>query len=203
MQNMNKDTMSWIWIIIGFVVFWPIGLFLLLKKLASDKGATIKCHKKVMNISYLVMAIGAFYLITAISGSPGMFMPAILFGAGGFCMYKIALKIKATGERYKKYIVMIVNQSQTSIDNLASAVGVSYDEAVKDLQKMIDMGYFTGAYIDVSQREIILARPTQQQANNAAVASEQVKLVSCRSCGANNRSYSGQIGECEYCGSPI
>jgi hypothetical protein len=82
----------------------------------------------------------------------------------------------------------------------------------KDLQKMIDVGYFYGAYIDVAQREIILAKPTvpQEAASSyaqtpyaqAPQAQVQERIVSCKSCGANNR-VMGQLGECEYCGSHL
>jgi len=146
------------------------------------------------------MGMGVIYLIMAFE-DPGMIAAAIIFDGGGVLVNWFARKTKREGERYKKYISLIVNQSQTSIDNIASAVGVTYEAAAKDLQKMIDAGYFVGAYIDVSQREIVLAKPAQASAGSSVVQVQE-RVVTCGSCGANNR-VMGQIGECEYCGSHL
>jgi hypothetical protein len=80
----------------------------------------------------------------------------------------------------------------------------------KDLQKMIDAGYFSGAYIDITQREIILAKTAMPQeyvspispSAQAPSPQAQERIVSCKSCGANNK-VMGQLGECEYCGSHL
>jgi len=148
------------------------------------------------------MGIGALQFLNGLYGRPGMLVTAILWGSGGIWLNRIAQRTTLTGERYKKYITLVVNQNYTSIDKIASAVGVSYEDAAQDLQKMINSGYFTGAYINAAQREIVLARTAPSQAFQAAAAQTQERVVTCGSCGANNR-VSGQFGECEYCGSPL
>jgi hypothetical protein len=212
MTNTGRKTTSWGWIIFWLILFWPIGLLLLVKKLAIDKSATLKSGKGITVASYILMGLGAIYIMMAFS-NPEMLAAAVLFGGGGVLMNWFARKTKHTGERYKKYIAMIVNQNETSIDNIASATNVPYDVVMKDLQKMIDSGYFTGAYIDMSQREIILARavqpvqtiqPVQQQVYlSPAFAYVQEAVVACGSCGARSRVTVGRISECEYCGSPL
>ena len=205
MASGTKKGTSWGWIVFWFILFWPVGVFLLFKKLTVDKSATMKGGKVLSIVSFILMGMGAIYLIMAFTEDSSMIAAAIVFGAPGVWLFFKARKTKATGERYKKYISIVINQSQTSIDNIASAVGVTYEVATKDLQKMIDTGYFTGAYIDVTQREIVLAKTAPQQVSAPSMPSAvqvQERVVACGSCGANNR-VTGQIGECEYCGSHL
>lgn len=198
MVSNTKKTTSWVWIIFWFVLFWPIGLFLLLRKISADRSVTLKDGQTVAIISYILIGLGVIYL----AGDMPL-LAIFLIGAGIWVNY-ISRKMKLTGERYKKYIVLIVNQSQTSIDNIASIVGLPYEAVMQDLQKMIDAGYFDNAHIDIGKREIVLVQAMPQQTSQIFVAQtqEQVqeRLVTCESCGANNRIL-GQIGKCEYCDS--
>jgi len=198
----NNRTTSWGIVVFFLFIFWPIGLILLFKKLATDKSAAIRCGKSLTRISYVMIGIGLICLVTMISGSTGMAGPTVIFLGGGIWVNRIAKRTTITGERYKKYISLIVNQGQTSIDSIAAVVGVPYTVAVTDLQKMISSGFFTGAFIDVVNRKIILAAVPQANPMAMAVA-PQVIVAACGSCGANNRVITGQLAECEYCGSHI
>jgi hypothetical protein len=201
MRVKNQESSPWP-IIIGLcVVFWPLGLFLLAAKLASDRSLVMKCGKTVRGVSFLVMGMGTLYLVAAfVSNNSVLAVPAVICGSGGVLLTVYASRIEHTAERYKKYLHLIANQNQTSIDTLASAAGVSYSEAVKDLTRMIDTCYFTGAHIDVTQRKIVLLNRTPAPAYDPFTA--QGRVISCRNCGANNR-IETRNAECEYCGSPL
>lgn len=202
MQNIDKS-LSWGLIVVCFIVFWPVGLFLLFRKLSLDKSATFKNSKTVEMVSYALMGFGVIYLLMAISGRSTMLM-AVALGGGGIWVNQIARRMKSDGEKYKKYISAVVNQSQTSIDNISSMVGVSYETAVTDLTKMIDSGYFVGAYINENTREIVMSAVAQQPAMSAQSSTQtQYKVATCQSCGANNSVVVGRVTECEYCGSPV
>lgn len=215
MANTRKNSTSWGWIIFWFILFWPVGLFLLFKKQSIDKSAILKNTKTLFIVSYILVFMGVFYPIMAITGNleeteesmnpvSASIVMVVLFGGGGVLLNIKARQMKTMGDRYKKYIAIVINQNQNSVDNIAPAVGVSYEIAVKDLQKMIDTGYFVGAYIDATQREIVLAKTAPQQIAQDTVATQtQVTIVTCGSCGANNRVTTGQIAECEYCASPL
>ena len=203
MANTRRRPTPWGWIILGFIVFWPIGVLLLLNRLAVDKSATLTAStgSGVLIVSYILMGIGAICLIGALAGESGMFAGAVLFGVGGIYVNRLAKKTKCTGELYKKYIALVINQGQTSIDVIASALNVTYDDAVKDLRGMIEKGYFVGAYIDTNLREIVLTKNAPQH-EVATAAHAPSRIVTCCSCGANNRVV-GPTGECEYCGSHL
>lgn len=199
----NNKTMSWGWIIFWFLVFWPVGLYSCYKKISGDKSAILKNSKNIFIISYVLIAFCVTALLMTFTEDPSMFLPAILFGAGGFCVNRVGRNMKKNGEKYKKYIALIVNQHLTQIDMIATEVGVTYDVATADLQKMIDTGYFVGAYISENSREILLAKPAIDATTQTTATQSQTRVVECKGCGANNSIKIGQTNQCEYCGTAI
>lgn len=198
-RGANKRGLAWGWVVALLVLFWPLGLLALYHKLNADKSASFKCGKILRIVSYLLMFFGAIYISLVLTDGVTYITPAILFGGGGLLLNHYARKTKKRSERYKKYIMLVINQNQTSIDSIASAMGIAYEMAVKDLQKMIDSGYLPASHIDITARKIVtIAAKTSQTTEQA-----QAKVLTCESCGANNRIEAGQIAECEYCGSPL
>jgi len=213
------------WIIFWIIICWPLGFLFLIRKMNTDKSAIMKYSKTYMVVSYIMIGLGIFYAAIAFTGNftsaenaanntAAGFVLLFLFGGGGVLLNLYARKIRKTGEKYKKYISLIINQNQSSIDNIASAAGVSYATATKDLQKMINIGYFGGAVIDVSQRVIISTRFVSRRVSTnaslsaranviASTVQEHMKIVACGSCGANSKVTIGQIAECDYCGSAL
>jgi len=211
MQVAKKKT-PWLLIVFCFVIFWPLGVILLIKRLAVDRSATITCGKPLTGLAYILSAIGIIYLFVTISQGSGLTVHAALLIAGGIWLSVLAYKTKETGERYRKYIDLIVNNSQTSLDYIASQVGVTFLTAVGDLKRMIDLGYFPGAFVNVPAKEIRLAGSDAQLGFQFARADPvpiqeppeaPPRVVSCRSCGANNKVPAWQVIECEYCGTPV
>jgi len=149
------------------------------------------------------MGLGAIYFLMAVSGQPDMFIAFLIFGGGGVAVYLYARKTKIKGDHYRKYIAMVVNSNQRSIDIIANAAGVPYNVAVNDLQNMINDGYFSGAYIDVQQRQIVIPQFQQPQPYQAPPVQSPVQsqpvVISCPGCGANSRLFPGQWVACEYC----
>jgi DeoR/GlpR family transcriptional regulator of sugar metabolism len=129
----------------------------------------------------------------------------IFFIIAGAALVLLGNNMTRSARRFKKYLAIIVNQNMTSIDNIAAASAVTYDTAKKDIQNMIDKGYFSGAYINDGTRELVL--PQYEHRESAAMDNYEqhleTKVVACRSCGANNTVIVGRTSECEFCGSPI
>ncbi len=213
--------LSWLYsspmIIASFIFFWPLSLFLIYKRSTADKTAVLKRSKTLGKIAWFLLIGLIFFIIVYFSegmqttegeevGWVILLFPVLFFGGGAAALFYLSKTTKASGLRYKKYIELIVNRSQSSIDAIASAAGVSYEMAYEDLQKMIDYGFFRDAFIDEGQREIILPHHISRQATAKASPAEsqnKTKVVACSSCGANNTVYAGQSTECEYCGTPL
>ena len=195
-----NNSISWFWVVLVLLVFWPAGLFLLFKKLEQDRSATMKSGSLLALLSFFLMFLGFIFFTLILTDGAGYIFPMLLFGGGGFWLFRISRRMKATGKRYRSYIELIINQGHTSIEYIAQIMGVTYRMAEADLQKMIERGFFQGAYIDRTKRMIVL-QPVAQQAQSGQVMPQE-RVVACKGCGANNRVLT-HVSECEYCGSPI
>jgi len=204
---MEKKGTSWGWIIFWLIIFWPIGLFLAIKKLATDKSAMMSGKTGALSVvGWILSAIGGLIILSAANQTPGAVVMGVLMLVGGILLLVKASKTKKTAVKYKKYIDIVVNQNVKSIDNIASAVGLPYDVVAKDLQNMINIGYLKDAYIHQGNREIILKQyepAAYTQTPVAVQASSQTIAIRCPGCGANNVVSVGRVSECEYCGTPI
>lgn len=206
----KKKSPSWAAIIIWFILFWPVSIYLIWKKLTTDKAAAMQNSKVLKAIGIIFVVIGVLMLATIGEDDTGSVLLLFIFYTGGGALIIWGSnKVKQSGEMYKKYIAIVINQNETTIENIASITGLSYDETVKGLQKMIDLEYFEGAYIDHANHEIVFPKKQQMVANesmqNSAFANSQSqqKTVKCPNCGGNNLITVGGVGECDFCGSPL
>lgn len=198
---------SWPVVILTCIIFWPIGLFLLWKRVSIDRKASLTTGRLVIICGLTSLAFSLMGLLVSLSEgikSDDVNM-IIFFVAAGIGLLLFGNSMIKNARKYKKYLSIIVNQNMTSIDNIAAANTVSYDEAKKDIQKMIDKGYFSGAYINDGTRELVL--PQVKQTENIVQSNYEepveTKVVTCKNCGANNTVIVGKTSECEFCGSPI
>ena len=233
----EKQSISWKGIFIWCVIFWPVGIYLLIKKMTKEKAAALHNSKVLTLIGCVFTGLGLLYTYYIMNGEiqikEGQSMVStiivvlLFFVGGGIVMILVAMNTKKNAIKYKKYIDVVINGEVTCIENIAGAIPTSYDNAVKDLQKMIDMGYFENAFIDAGNHEIVLGHKqsktyshttiysqskTYSQSNNYDIdesdesdkkETPQNKVVTCNCCGANNTIVGGNKNECEYCGSPI
>ena len=202
---------SWPVIILALIFFWPLGLFLIIKRTTLDKTAVMKDSSgKGLKITAIVLLVlGGFGIIGSFDPFDfGSLVIFLFFIAGGVILLNKAKKIKAEGESMKKYFAIIVNGGERQLDAVASATGKQYDVVKNDVQKMIDKGFLKNAYINENTREVVLASAASSNVNvaqptgGAAPAAVQTRVIACPCCGANN-TVSGDIGECEYCGTPL
>lgn len=198
---------SWPVIILALCIFWPVGIFLIIKRVSVDKKTAMGAGKLIGGIgiaSYCIAGIGFVACLSDGFGSDDIGM-ILFFGIAGFALQKVSQKIKREAEDVKKYLSVIVNGNERQIDVIASSMGKSYDVAKNDIQKLINKGYLKNAYINEGTREIVLPNIIQEQSGdmaNTSSAHVETKIISCPCCGANN-TISGETGECEYCGSPL
>ncbi len=222
---------SWVAIILWLIFFWPVGLYLLIRKLTTDKRAVVEKDRKLPMVGWLMLFIGVVFLgafFDSYQGGVTELLFAVFFFCGGLASLRTAKKRSIEGGRYRCYIDAIVNHDLTFIPHIAAFAGVKESMACKELKKMIKMGYFEQAYIDENRNEIRLlhrqAPVYQRQPYYGGRGSDQVfrdgygyppnqgygqyqppsaEAVSCRSCGAHNWISPGSKNQCEYCGSPL
>ena len=213
-MNNNKLNFIYSWpaIIIALLVFWPVGLFLIIKRISLDKKTAMVAGKLIKIIGIVSCSFAVLGFLVSISdGFDSADVGMILFfGIAGAVLLRLSNKIKKEADSVKQYLSIIVNGGERQLDAIASATGKDYEVVKKDVQKMIDKGFLKNAYINENTREVVLASAAAPAAantgnifaKNASAAAAQTRVVSCPCCGANN-TISGDIGECEYCGSPL
>ena len=221
MRNEKIKSSSWAFIITMCILFWPVGFYLLYKKLLSDKSVVLKNSKTIKIVGIVFIALSIIYIIMGLTGElkdskgnapVGIIIIVILFfGCGGLFRIRTSKKMQIQGEKFKKYISIIINNNETSIDNIAAYMNVSCEEVVNDLKTMIDKGYFLNAYVDLGSREFVIRTREYEPINvNGSSSFNEVqeekpkmKVVVCRNCGGNNTILEGEVSECEFCGSPL
>jgi len=197
-----QKPISWFWVVFALIIFWPVGLILLFKRLSTDRTATFSCGKRLNVVAIVLFIIGGLIIIS------GTHVIGVLFILGGLVVFRSARKSTAQGNRYRQYVDLVVNQKQRFIPNIASIMRLSNQMVTLELTKMINEGFFVGARIDRATNEIVLMPHPSMMPHHgmpmgvapAPVSMERV--VVCDGCGANNRVF-GPTGECEYCGSPL
>lgn len=201
----TKKSLGWGWIIFLIIIFWPVGLVLAIRKLATDKKALMSGKTTALSVvGWCLAVVGGLGFLGSLSNfSISNVILPILFLVGGIALIDKAKKAKKQAAKYRKYIDVVVNCGEKSIDNIVGAVGLQYDVVVKDLQDMIDMGYLNNAYINQVNREIILKQAVQPQMYQQVQNPVQAKAVRCPGCGANNVVSTSGVCECEYCGTPL
>ena len=214
---MQKKSFSWGIIALMFFLFFPIGIWMLVKKMTDEKFNYIKNGKSLKILAWILIGFAVMYLIMGITGEletedgssvvGGVIVMLMIFrGGGAFALYKAHSYIKK-GTKYNRYVAIINSSNDTLIDNIAAAYPTSFEQAAKDLQSMLDDGYFMNAYVDLNRRELIM--PPKATTVNVAVDQNtspsygQPTSVKCKNCGATNTVVPGTANECEYCGSPL
>ncbi|WP_040211136.1 DUF2975 domain-containing protein [Clostridium polynesiense] len=205
-----KWWLTWPVLIFSTILFWPVGIYLIWKRIDSDKSSAFKVSKLLEIIGWFLAVMGILFVIGVISDPEipvgDISFGIVLFVGGGIALILLGKSIKKKAQRYKEYIAMIVNQRITSIDEIASAIPTSYDMAKRDIQDMIDKNFFTNAYINDNTRKLVLPKIVDYKINsgiNANSDNDENINVTCSGCGAVNSLNKGKSEECEFCGSPL
>lgn len=210
---------SWPIIIVAFIIFWPVGVFLLIKRLTENKtnpagaGGAGQGVKKAIGIILIVIGalggIGTLGSTTENSDWVGGFIVALMFIAGGIALLLNVKKHKKDEELVQKYRSIIVKGDVRRLDTIAQTIGRPYEVVHDEVKRIIEKGYIQNAYLDEGAREVVLMRstaplisPVKPKHTTANATSAKTKTVACPCCGANN-TIVGNTGECEYCGAVL
>ena len=77
-------------------------------------------------------------------------MSGAAFGVGGIAMLCSGISMDRSLKRYSKYLLVMGDREAMPVEELARTLGYTEKRVEKDLQKMIDKGYFGGkAYLNM------------------------------------------------------
>ena len=170
-----------------------------MKKKLQQKETTQKAKQAVRSIlqspkennssSWLLMIAGALIMAGAVFwGIPSAIQAggvypigtavASLFGGG--CMLASGIMMKRALQRYSAYLAIIGPNEAVEIETIAKKVGVKPKQAERDLQKMIEKGYFgKSAYINKELGYIFMSSRADEELTRArAAAMEKTRETS-------------------------
>lgn len=215
---MKKKAFSWGIIVLMLFLFFPVGIYMIVKKVSSEKFNMIKNGKSLKILGWVLIGFAVMYLLLGITGELEtedglstfgeiMIAVCIFVGFGALSLVKGTKYIKR-GKKYDRYVSVINASDDLQIDNIAAAIPTTYENALADLQAMIDAGDLMNAYVDLECRELVILRNQRSNYSNTyttVLRSAAARPIPkrCPNCGAPNTVIEGKTCECEYCGSPL
>lgn len=130
------------------------------KKFKSSVTGFLSVAAIIMIIIGTVSGIDAISSISSFGFEMSLLRDLLMSGylfAGGGAMFVLRKIIKSRDAMFNRYIAIIGNRESMYIPTVAAAMSVSVKKAKKDLQILIDKGYFgDSAYIDMSNNNIMM-----------------------------------------------
>lgn len=140
--------------------------------------------------------------------TPNSLLLVVILSGGGFVLI-IYGEIRQQKEmKYLRYSTIIDKLPGDSLDEIAAAYPKSNEEVCKDLQEMIEKGFFPGCHLDLKHRTFVSpekkkSAPVEDMTNKVAdQPTVKAKVVQCPNCGAMN-TLQGGASQCEYCDSRL
>ena len=131
-------------------IFPPIGLIMLLKKLRGF-GRGRNAARKMRNMGVTTMLCSLVYMALDIGGWGALVL------ACGLGLTVWGEKSRKREQRFRKYLSVIGGRSPVALAEMAARCNESIDTVEKELQAMIDQGYFgLTTYIDHNRGCIVL-----------------------------------------------
>ena len=169
----NRSDGDWIGIIICYIIFWPLGLFLILRKLLKGKLRAPK--KKTALLIGGALAIWGLYQLTGQIGSGRWeeIMSSIFYVLGGGIFAAVGCWTNLKERLYRKYRNIIAGHPYMSVESIAKAIPTGLHRACHDLQSMIDKGMLgENAYIDMGRKCLVLDAAAAQTVESEFVPEE-------------------------------
>lgn len=106
----------------------------------------------------------------------------------------------------KKYVVLLNARPTTSVADFAAALGISPDEAMENVELLINGGMLEGIVIDRQAKKFVCNAPFATGNSESAPAEQRTGgfvEVECQGCGARKSIASGTVSTCDHCGADL
>ena len=197
---------SWTAIVCMLIFFWPVGLYLLIRRISVNNVPPEKLARGLLIGGWFCIGAGflgfPLYYIEHFT-KEHLLMFSIYFPIGAVLLF-LGFRKRNEANNTKRYLSMILEDHYRKLDEIAVVVGKPAERVREDLLRMIRKGSLPNAYINENTREIVLTKAKDphldKQMHADPMASKRPpKVVICRCCGGRNT----VPGNCEYCGSPL
>lgn len=198
MSKKRSNFIPWWGIVIIFYFFFPAGLILAMLKLKKEKDKYKSNGKAIAVVGWVLFAFGIIYLLLGITGSldtsdgsdvmAGIIMMLFVCCGGGYAFVRYGNKYHKLGVAHEKLWVLVSGSVTGSIDEFASACGMSYEDTFMKLQEWIDCGRLSDVRIDTFSKSLV------------STIVKETRTVECPNCGGMTTIVVGENNTCEYCG---
>lgn len=203
-QETIEIYLTWPVIIMAFLIFFPLGIYLIYKKTNKDKEVALKMYKVIKFFGWLFLAVFAFSLKGYLEFGGDEYIEPLtssLFFAAIFFIW--GRNSKARSIRYKQYIKSVLIEQKRKVEDIANSLRLSKQIVRNDLFKMSAKNYFPAGYFDMSSDSMIFPYMDFRKEYPKTTIKTEIKVVTCKGCGASNTMLEGAVAECEYCGSKL
>ena len=178
----KKKSLGWGNVVFWVIFFWPVGIFKLLKKL-NNNAELMSMTKAPTIAAWVLIVFGSVGLLGNLETLFSEFTVTIIVIAwiiGGVLILRKVRQTNAKADQYKKYLNVIVNVGERSIESIANALSVTYGQAQTDIQAMIDEGFLKGAYIHSGNQTVVLRQDIKngESMNSATLIGSTAKTQS-------------------------
>lgn len=180
--------------------------------MAGNKNAAVirsAVAAKIQLIFGIVLAL--LFGITSFvpDSNTGYFIAGLVLTVIGVWLIIAGVRRNNLIKLFKSYATSLADDPIKSIETLASAKNTSVAVVKRNLQLMINKGYFVNVAIDQQRNCLVFGNEAEMlqkaaAANaNASHSTAEFVTVACPGCGAPNKVQKGAVSKCEYCGAPL
>lgn len=161
----RKVNIPWAVVIVLLVVFFPAGLAVLYKKIASDSSCT---GGSALLIGLGVCCLGIIPALiwwspageSDMNGSQRvvLFLAVALFAVTGVLSVVYGIRQFQRMRDYKRLTPFLLGHVTTSMESVAQELKMPYHVVSRKLQKLIDCGYLSNAYLNHTHRWFVFGK---------------------------------------------
>jgi hypothetical protein len=206
-SNSKQKGKSWKIIVLFLFLFFPIGIYMVIQKLNIDTDNYIRNSRNatITGLAFFLIGISSFFTdntdnTNSVDANSDLSVVLMLCGIGLFIIL-YTYKYKKRWEKYNKYLSVLKNIPNGSIDKISSLMGNTYDEVCRDIKDMKKRNLLRNTYIDYNYKRIVGPIIGIETRKNMA-SNLKIDVVKCINCGGINNLNETE-GYCEYCGSPL
>ncbi len=203
MENSKKKSSSWAVIILILIFIWPVGIFLLYRKLAYD-DEKLKNIRNTLWSGAIFCYLLAFCGLSANTGSTFDSLDValiIIFIMIAIVCTIFALKTNKKYKYYEKYVEILKIRKRIDLSELSRKMGITEEQVIDDIAKL-NKYKMSNTYIN-EDNEIIIVSNNYVDNTAFKEPKKQITIVKCKNCGATNKCIEGKENRCEYCGTII
>ena len=208
---MSNRRYSWTTVILLLFIFWPVGLYMLIRNISSSfPNGTSITGKSVIGsvlsvIGYFFVGITATILLDSIGHTfnVDLVIGLIILAFIAIILILIGRTLKKRQKTFAKYIRVLNTYNRIPLEKIAPMIPASVPQATADIEKLVEAELIYGLYIDYSTNEVVNPNAYKDYYSSVEYTSKKTVVIECKQCCASNEVPANNPGRCRYCNGPL